>query len=457
MTARLRVCPQKAPLHGSVPIASDVSIANRALIFAALGDGTSTLSGYSGAGHNELMRQGLAQLGALSERDGTTLRIEGVGIRGLRPSGAEIDCGDSREVFELLSGLVAPQPFKTRLKASGRLLDRPCNALVASLRTFGTPATGTMGTFSTGELFPPVQFNGATGNALAPGGDYQLDVCQPGIKSALLFAGLFASGPTQVVESVVTRDHTERLLDTVGFRLSRAASLLCLEPPEPNADIAPFEMELPGDITLASWLLASAAVVPDSHVVIRRTGINPSRAGVLDVFKAMGAGLNVRAEGHRGGEPVGELTMLGAGLRALNLEGELSCRTVNEFPILALLSVRAQGRSELSLEQLETTDNPEIAGRTAELLLRFGVRAGLSDGVLQIDGDPNAQLRAATVDAADDPQLILLALSLALLADGESVISGIDGIANVFPRMVGTFKALGANLSVESEDATNGS
>ena len=445
MTA-LKVLPQTAPLSGSVPVPSDRSITHRALILAALSSGPCEIRGFGYGSDNQNTLKALAALGVRHEDDGKgTLRLRGVGLNGLKAPAAPLDAGHSATCLRLLCGVLAAQPFASELGASLALERRPLASIVAPLNLRGAKISGRS---DEGEVRPPLVFEALpAGQRLAPI-EYGLAGPNDHAKGALLLSGLFASGPTTIIEPVLSRDHTERLLDALGMPVRAVGSVISLHPPQNPLAIRGFELDVPGDISAAAFLLVAAQIVAGSHVTTRRTGLNPTRSAVLEVIRLCGGSMGISPSGSSLNEPFGDVSSRGSRLRGIALAGELAHRALDEIPALCVLAARARGRTEISdcAELREGSD--DRIGALVELLNAFGVAAEARPDGLVIEGDPERPLRAARVSSGGDHRLAMAALLLGLVADGESVLDDADCVAVSFPRYVGTLRALGAKIEV---------
>jgi 3-phosphoshikimate 1-carboxyvinyltransferase len=447
--ARLHVRPASRPLSGSVPVPSDKSISHRALIFAALARGRSLLRGFSYGEDNVSTLEAFRKLGILAEDDGAgSVGVQGAGLLGLKPPSAELDCGNSGTTMRLLSGVLAAQPFQARLVGDASLSRRPMGRVVAPLRARGAVIRGNPHPKRPNDVTAPLEIGPLdAGTKLAPL-EYSLEIASAQVKSALLLSGLYASGPTVIQEPFVSRDHTERMLDALGIPIETAGPIVKLHPPaEPDA-MAAFEIELPGDLSAAAFLLAAGALIEGSHVTVRRTGLNPTRAGILDVLRQFGAQTGITPHGAVLNEPLGEVTVRGGALRCASVGGELSLRAIDEIPIACALAARAHGTSEFAdLAELRVKESDRIA-LMSRILRTFGVDTEERDDGLVVEGRPEGRLRAAHVESGGDHRIAMTAAVLGLVADGETVIDDVDCIATSFPRFAGTLRALGADLEV---------
>lgn len=426
-----------------MPVPSDRSITLRALLVGALSNGPCELRGFGYGGDTGTMLNALSALGVRTEDDGRgTVRLRGVGLQGLRPPESAIDCGKSGTVLRLLTGVLAAQPFRSRLVGTDRRDLRP---LLEPLRRRGARIEARR---DGSREHAPLEVQGVEpGTRLGPL-EHVLERANDHEKGALLLSGLFASGPTTVHEQVVARDHTERLLAALAVPIETVGPILRLHPPKDPLAIRGFSMDLPGDVTAASFLLIAAQVVRGSRVSTRRTGLNPTRAAVLELIRLFGGRMGITPRGDSLGEPFGEVTSEGSVLRGTTVAGELAERALDEIPIVCVLAARARGRTEVADVGELREDEPDRLHAIAELLRAFGVSAEERADGLVIEGQGEGSLTAARVDSRGDHRIAMAAAVLGLIGDGETVIEGAECIAVSFPRFVGTLRALGADLEV---------
>jgi 3-phosphoshikimate 1-carboxyvinyltransferase len=396
------------------------------------------------------MLRALAALGVRYEDDQKgTLRIRGGGLRGLTAPKAPLDCGHSPTIARLLTGVLAGQPFKTELVGSASNALRRMRAVTEPLVRRGAQISGHVHPEDPQELCLPLQIGPLATERLAPI-DYVMSRSNDHAKGALLFSGLFASGPTLIHEPVLSRDHTERMFDALGLPVQAAGSMVSLHPPADPLAIRGFDADIPGDISAAAFVLAAAQLVPDSSVSTRRTGLNPTRAGILDMIRLFGGRTGITPTGDSLGEPFGEVSSRGAPLRGIKISGELALRGMDEVPVACVLGARARGVTEISdVAELREEGSDRLLALT-RLLRAFGVSVSEKPDGLVIEGQPDRPLSAARVSSGGDHRVAMAAVLLALAADGQSVIEDADPIAVSFPRFVGTLRALGAEIEVES-------
>ncbi len=448
--ARLLVRPQKTALKGSVPVPSDRSITHRLLILGALSNGPCELRGFAYGSDNLGTLRALGALGVRYEDDQRgTVRLRGVGLAGLRATAEAIDCGHSPTSARLLAGVLSGQSFGSRLVGSPALSRRRMSPVVLPLLQRGALITGEPSPVYAGDLAFPLTIGGLEPNQRLAGLEYAMTAPNDHAKGALLFSGLFASGPTVIFEPVVSRDHTERLMSELSLPIQTAGSMVSLHPPADPLAIRGFEVDVPGDITAASFVLAAAELVPGSNVSTRRTGLNPTRAGILEVLRAFGGRVAVIPKGDSLGEPWGEINAVGSVLRGTKISGEVALRSLDEIPVVCALAARAHGVTEIGDVGELREEGPDRVAALCDVLRAFGVQATARPDGLLIEGQPERPLRAARVASNGDHRLAMTAAVLALVADGESVVDDVDCLAVSFPRFAGTLRALGADVEVQ--------
>jgi 3-phosphoshikimate 1-carboxyvinyltransferase len=416
-------------------------------MLSALCHGKSRIRGFSGGDDNHRTAAALRAMGVSVEVSDREVIVVGGGLFGLRPPQAAINCGNSGTTLRLLLGLLAPQPFRSTLVGDASLSMRPMMRVISPLRRRGARIDGKPHASRASELVAPLELLGLPeGEYLGPL-EHEGEVASAQVKSALLLSGLYAHGPTYVREPTLSRDHTERMLLSLGVPLETIGPMVRLDPAGWNAQMPAFDLELPGDASAAAFLIAAAQLGPGSRVTVRGVGTNPTRPGFLEVLRDMGGGLIVEPRGERGGEPVADLHAWPAPLRAARVGGELVPRAVDELPVLCALAARAYGQTRISdAAELRVKESDRLA--TMAIVLRaFGVGCEeLADGLV-IEGRPEPLL-PARVASRGDHRIAMTAAVLALAGSGPSTIEDVDCIATSFPRFVGTLRALGAQIDV---------
>jgi 3-phosphoshikimate 1-carboxyvinyltransferase len=451
MTA-LVVHPAERPLAGSVPVPPDAGIGQRALLLGALCRGDTRLTGFSRSRDTLATADCLRAMGVrIVEVSPNELLIGGVGIGGLRAPASALDCGSSGATLRLLCGLLAAQRFRAVLTGEAALLEQPMIRVVAPLRARGATVSGPPGSSRGAELTAPLVIGPLPEGQRLAGLQYETAIASEPVKSAVLLSGLFAEGITLFKEPMVSPDHTERMLGALGAPIQTAGSLVQIDPSGWDGDMAAFELALPGDLSAAAFPLTAAQIVAGSQVTTRAVGVNPTRTGLLEIARDMGAGLTIEPQGERGGEPVAALHAWCQPLRALTIGGETASRARDEVPIACVLAARAQGTTRVFRDEPrgdEGSRDGDRLGAIAAMLRAFGVASEESAGGLAIEGR-EGPLEAADIDSQGDPRIAMAAAVLALVGRAPSRVRDAACIAASYPKFVATLRALGARVEVE--------
>jgi 3-phosphoshikimate 1-carboxyvinyltransferase len=351
-------------------------------------------------------------------------REDGVVIAGRGPealSGASvtIDLGNSGTSMRLLAGLFAGLPVEVTLIGDASLSRRPMKRVIEPLRLMGAEIAGSaLGT-------APLRIAGRPLRAI----DYRLPVASAQVKSAVLLAGLSASGTTRVAEPGPSRDHTERMLPGFGVNLDREGEWIALAGGQRLRGAG--LIEVPGDLSSAAFFVVAALIVPDSDLTIEGVGLNPTRTGILEILRRMGGNIEARNERRVGSEPVGDLRVRSSRLQGIEIGGDLIVRAIDEVPALCVAAARAEGRTVIrEAAELRVKESDRLAGM-ARILTGMGARAReLPDGI-EIEG--RAALRGAEVDTHFDHRLAMAAAVAGLAAEGETTVREAECIATSFP------------------------
>lgn len=418
--AARQVAPQGGGLTGTVRVPGDKSITHRALLLGAVADGDTLVRGYLDSGDCRASVQAVQALGAgVDELGPDTLRVRGLGLDGLREPEDVVNCVGSGTTMRLLAGLVAGYDFTCVLTGNDALRRRPMDRVLRPLQQMGATVLG-----RSGDRLPPITIRGGG----LRGVDYTLPVASAQVKSCVLLAGLRASGETTVREPGPTRDHTERMLRAMGAEVHSRGATITVEPPE---RLRPLDLVVPGDLSSAAFLVAAATLVPGSKVVIEGVGVNPTRTGILDIMWAMGADVTLTKERIEGGEPVADLVVRSAPLRAIRVAGELIPRAIDELPLVAVLATQAEGVTEVrEAQELRVKESDRVATLGQELRALGAHIEELPDGY-RVEGP--TPLRGGAVRSHRDHRLAMALAVAALVADGPVIIEDADCAADSFP------------------------
>ncbi len=421
-------------LKGEVTLPGDKSISHRALMLGSLAEGVTEITGFLPGNDCLATMNCLKKLGVkITEISATHLLVHGKGTRGFNQLGSMLDCGNSGTTARLLTGLLAALPFEASLTGDSSLKRRPMDRVVIPLMSMGAFITAEHGK----GWFLPLTVRGRQLNPL----NYRLPVASAQVKSALLLAGLAAGVEVVITEPARSRDHTERMIASLGGSIAGEGERITLAPGQTLHGRA---ISVPGDISAAAFFLVAASIVPGSELIIKNVGLNPTRTGVLDVLQAMGADITLGNNKESGGEPVADILVKGKRLKGTLIEGDLIPRSIDEIPVLAVAAALAAGETWIKdAGELRVKETDRIKAVAAELK-RIGAQVEeLPDGLF-INGVP--QLKGGKVKTYGDHRMAM-ALQVAGLAAREGI--SLDNKACVqvsFPDFFSAFKAIGGNF-----------
>jgi 3-phosphoshikimate 1-carboxyvinyltransferase len=426
-------------------VPGDKSISHRALLFGALCRGTVEISGLGLGGDNVSTAAALRVLGVSVQVSGSSARVDGVGFDGLRAGSAALDCGNSGTTMRLFCGLLAGRPFASTLTGDPSLSRRPMGRVAKPLRLMGAEIEGRTDPARPEGILPPLRIRGGNLRGI----DYVLPVASAQLKSALVLAGLQASGATRIEEPGLSRDHTERMLRFLGAPIAAdpGTRRIVVDPTGWNHVLAAAPVAVPGDLSSAAFLLVAAATVPGSDVTVENVGLNPTRTGVLDALRAMAADIVVEPTSEAMGEPVGRVRVRHAGpLRATRIAGDLALRAIDEIPALAVAAALARGRSEFAdLGELRVKESDRIASVARELG-RAGIAVEESPAGFAVTGSAGRSPKGGRVSPDRDHRIAMAGAVLGLLSEDETSVPAED-IATSFPTFAEILRGLGAVIA----------
>lgn len=428
---RLCVSGPARHLRGEVSVPGDKSITQRALIFGALADGTSHLRHGLRAGVSEATIDCLRRLGI----DVEVSPADEIVVHGgdWRAPVAPLDCRNSGATMRMMMGALAGRSFTARLTGSPGLLRRPMGRVIEPLRRMGASIVGTDGADR-----PPFTIRGGSLRGI----EYRLPVASAQLKTAVLIAALSADGPTTLHEPGPSRDHTERMLRSLGVPLTANNGSVTLVPD--SRRLPAFDLDVPGDFSSAAFALVAALVVPGSEVTLRSVTINPTRTGLPDTLADMGAEIRMENLCESSGEPVADLVARSSGLRGAAVSGDRVVRMIDEFPVFAVAATQAEGETVVrDAAELRVKESDRITTLAGELS-KMGARiAPLADGFL-VEGP--TRLRGARVASHGDHRLAMSLAVAGLIAEGETAIEDAECIGESFPNFIDLMRALGADF-----------
>jgi len=424
------------PVRGTLRVPGDKSISHRCAIFSGLASGTSRIEGFLRAADCLATLRAMQQLGAeVHWRDENTLLITGVGAAGLQAPREPIDCGNSGTAMRLLAGVLAAQPFASELTGDASLNSRPMARIIKPLQAMGARIEGTAEGTAPLRCGPTFSLRGMK---------YDSPVASAQVKSCLLLAGLFTTdsraSQTCVSEPVKSRDHTERLLPAFSCHVTVQGKQACIRG---GQHLRATNVEVPADISSAAFFLVAAAARPGAEVLLTDLCINPTRAGVIAILRAMGAEISLLNRRTHGNEPMADVRIRGTRLHGIDIDPQLVPAAIDEFPIIFIAAALAEGRTRLrQAKELRAKESDRIAVMVAGLQ-RLGVSCvEKPDGVIIHGG----KILSGQVDAAGDHRCAMSFLVAGHLAEGPVTVTGCHNIATSYPEFIEHARSLGMTI-----------
>ncbi|KAF1015560.1 MAG: 3-phosphoshikimate 1-carboxyvinyltransferase [Stenotrophomonas maltophilia] len=422
------------PLQGALTIPGDKSVSHRAVMFAALADGTSTIEGFLEGEDTRSTARIFSQLGVRMDTPSPSRRVvHGVGIDGLQAPSAPLDCGNAGTGMRLLAGLLAGQAFDCTLVGDESLSGRPMRRVTGPLAQMGakidTESDGT----------PPLHVHG--GQPLH-GIDFASPVASAQVKSAVLLAGLYAQGETRVTEPHPTRDYTERMLSAYGVEIEFSPGQARLQG---GRRLRATDIVVPADFSSAAFFLVAASIIPGSELRLKQVGLNPRRTGLLHALRLMGADITEENPAEQGGEPVADLVVRHAALKGARIPEALVPDMIDEFPALFVAAAAAEGPTVVSgAAELRVKESDRLAAM-ATGLRTLGVQVDETDDGATIHG--GATLGSGTIESHGDHRIAMAFCIAGQLSSGEVRVNDVANVATSFPDFDGLARGAGFNLA----------
>jgi 3-phosphoshikimate 1-carboxyvinyltransferase len=417
------VSPAKA-IDGILTVPGDKSISHRYAMLAGIAEGSSTITNYSTGADCQSTLDAMAALGSAIERKDGRVVIHGGSLR--QPRG-DLDAGNSGSTIRMLSGILAAQPFTTRIGGDESLSRRPMERIILPLGQMGASIEARDG------RYPPLTIHGRPLHGI----DYTLPVASAQVKSCVLLAGLFAQGDTIVRESVRTRDHTEIALKEFGAEIESRQRVIRLSS---GARLTGRELVVPGDLSSAAFFLVAALLVGEANLVIHGVGLNPTRSALLDFLVSMGAAIQVLDLRQTGGELVGNLRIRASKISGGLIEGALTAALIDEIPALAVLGAASEGGLTVrDASELRVKETDRIASLEANFR-RMSVKIETAPDGFRVAG--RQKFHAAELDSAGDHRIAMAFAAAALAADGPCAIEGAEVAGVSFPEFFSTLRQI---------------
>ena len=421
-----------SPLSGELRLPGDKSLSHRAALFAALAEGESVIDGFLVSGVTRAMLETLKALGIAWNLSGERLAVQGKGLHGFKPPTAPLFCGNSATTLRMLAGALAASGTPCVLDGSEGLRKRPMGRITEPLLQMGVPISAPSGC-------APLSLTARDAGNPLHAFTCTLPVASAQVKSCLILAALAADGTTTIREPGPSRDHTERMLAAMGADICADKPYTVRIAPL-TRPLTPLTLCLPGDVSSAAFLLAAAALVPGSSIRLRNVGVNPTRTGFLDVLKDMGACITVENRHATAGEPVADVCLSSAPLKAVCVSGDTVVRMIDEFPVFAVAACFAQGVTEVrDAEELRYKETDRISVLCGELK-KLGVQLEeRKDGFIIRGGT----LTGGACEAHGDHRLAMSLALAGLAAPTPVTVRHAEILNESFPNFVPQLRSLG--------------
>ncbi|AWT49139.1 bifunctional prephenate dehydrogenase/3-phosphoshikimate 1-carboxyvinyltransferase [Psychrobacter sp. YP14] len=433
-------------INGTIAVPGDKSISHRSIMFGSLAEGVTRVSGFLEGEDALATLQAFRDMGVTIEGpENGNVVIHGVGINGLKPSRTPLYMGNSGTTMRLLSGILAAQSFDSVLTGDASLSKRPMERVAKPLREMGATlqTTGERGT-------APISITGSDkrGSKLH-GITYDMPVASAQVKSCLILAGLWAEGKTTVIQPEISRDHTERMLSAFGYDVEVEGNTISVEG---GGKLTACDIAVPADISSAAFFMVAASIAKDSQITITQVGMNPTRTGIIDILKLMGADISLSNETFVGGEPVADITIKSAQLKGITIPEALVPLAIDEFPVLFVAASCAQGQTVLTgAKELRVKESDRIAVM-ADGLTQLGVDCTVTaDGII-IEGKGDGQSHQAVFGGGEiyshHDHRIAMSFSVASLRATDTItIQGVETVNTSFPGFAELANKIGMNLA----------
>jgi len=416
-------------VNGIVTVPGDKSCSHRSIIFASLANGRSTIKGFLQGEDSINTARAFEAMGVRIEKESdTVLHIEGVGLKGLKAPVEDIYMGNAGTGMRLIAGVLAAQPFASRVTGDESLTRRPMARIIDPLRKMGAQISGD------DKNCPPLVIQPVQN--ITPL-HYDLPVASAQVKSCVLLAGLFADGETSVTEPEPTRDHTERMLRAFNYQVTTKGNRISLDG---RGELKATTVTIPADISSAAFLMVAASIAEDSDVTITGVGVNATRAGIIDILKLMGADISILNEREQGGEPVADVHVKSAQLKGIDVPENLVPLAIDELPVVFIAAAAAVGRTRITgAQELRVKESDRIAAM-AEGLIAIGVDATPTEDGMIVNG---SQITGGTVETHFDHRIAMSFCVAALRSSAPILVKDTQHIETSFPGFFDLLETLG--------------
>lgn len=426
--------PTGGTVQGTIRVTGDKSISHRSIMLGSLAEGVTHVEGFLEGEDALATLQAFRDMGVVIEgpEDGR-VTVHGVGLHGLQAPSGPLYVGNSGTSMRLLAGILAGQKFESELTGDESLTKRPMNRVALPLAEMGASIA------TANEGRPPLKIHGG---AALKGINYDMPMASAQVKSCLLLAGLYAEGKTSVTEPAPTRDHTERMLRGFGYDVQRTGDTITVES---GGKLIATDIDIPADISSATFFLVAAAITPGSDITLTHVGINPTRIGVINILNLMGANIELSNEREVGGEPVADIRLRYAPLKGIEVPESQVPLAIDEFPALMVAAACAEGTTVITgAEELRVKETDRIQAMI-DGLTTLGIKCHATEDGAVIEG---GQLGGGEVESFHDHRIAMSFTIAALRASGEITVNNCANVSTSFPNFTQLAKQVGISLEV---------
>ncbi len=421
------------PLKGSIKVPGDKSISHRSIMLGSIATGITKVSGFLEGEDSLATLNSFKEMGVEIERKGSNVTINGVGMHGLREPARPLNLGNSGTSIRLMSGLLSAQSFDSVLCGDESLSKRPMARVIDPLRKMGADISGS-------ESKPPLMIKG--GKKLSSL-EYTLPVASAQIKSCLLLAGLYADGETHIIENGISRDHTERMLRGFGYKVTTSPGHVSILG---GGILKACDIEVPSDISSSAFFMVAASIAKEADITLLAVNVNPTRTGVIDILRLMGANIELSNERLEAGELIADIRVQSSNLKGIEIPEHLVPLAIDEFPVIFIAASCAQGETVLTgAKELRVKESDRIQVM-ANGLAALGIKNEvLDDGIKIIGGKFKEQV--APIKSHHDHRISMSFAVASVRSNFEIRIDGVDNVKTSFPNFVELTNSIGMNIT----------
>ena len=421
------------PLKGSIKVPGDKSISHRSIMLGSIATGITKVSGFLEGEDSLATLNSFKEMGVEIERKGSNVTINGVGMHGLREPAKPLNLGNSGTSIRLMSGLLSAQSFNSVLCGDESLSKRPMARVIDPLRKMGADISGS-------ESKPPLMIKGVKKLSSL---EYKLPVASAQIKSCLLLAGLYADGETHIIENGISRDHTERMLRGFGYKVTTSPGHVSILG---GGILKACDIEVPSDISSSAFFMVAASIAKEADITLLAVNVNPTRTGVIDILRLMGANIELSNERLEAGELIADIRVQSSNLKGIEIPEHLVPLAIDEFPVIFIAASCAQGETVLTgAKELRVKESDRIQVM-ANGLAALGIKNEvLDDGIKIIGGKFKEQV--APIKSHHDHRISMSFAVASVRSNFEIRIDGVDNVKTSFPNFVELTNSIGMNIT----------